>query len=61
MVSFNMECKNNHFQHILLFYFRKGKKAAEAHKEICEVYGVNCLTERTCQNLFTNFVLEISH
>ena len=34
------------------FYFRKGKKAAEAHKEICEVYGVNCLIERTCRNLF---------
>ena len=24
----------------------------EAHKEICEFYGVNCLTEGTCQNLF---------
>ena len=43
-----MECKNLDFRHILLFYFRKGEKAAEAHKEICEVYGVNYLTERTC-------------
>ena len=50
-----MECKNKHFRHILLFYFRKGKKAAEAHKEICEVYGVNCSMERTCQNLFNIF------
>ena len=50
-----MECKNKHYRHILLYYFRKGKKAAEAHKEICEVYGINCLTERTCQNLFKNF------
>ena len=47
-----MECKKKHFRHILLLYFRKGKKAAEAHKEICEVYGVNCLTERTSQNSF---------
>ena len=54
-VSFNIECKNKHFRHILLFYFRKGKKATEAHKEICEVYRVNCLTEPTCQNLFKNF------
>ena len=51
-VSLNMKCKNKHFRHILLVYFRKGKKAAEAHKEICEVYGVNCLTERAYQNLF---------
>ena len=54
-VGFNTECKNKYFRHILLFYFRKGKKAAEAHKGICEVYGVNCLTERTCQNLFEKF------
>ena len=45
-----------HFRHILLFiYFRKGKKGAEAHKAICKVHGVNCLTERMCQNLFTKF------
>ncbi|CAK9802842.1 Histone-lysine N-methyltransferase SETMAR [Anthophora quadrimaculata] len=50
-----MESKNTHFRHILLFYFHKGKKAAEAHKEICEVYGVDCLTERTCQNWFKKF------
>ncbi|EFN76009.1 Histone-lysine N-methyltransferase SETMAR, partial [Harpegnathos saltator] len=50
-----MECKNDHFRHILLFYFRKGKKATEAHKEICEVYGVGCITERTCQNWFKKF------
>ena len=43
------------------FYFRKGEKATEARKGICEVYGVNCSTERTCQNLLKNFVLEISH
>ena len=27
----------------------------EAHNKICEVYGVNCLTERSCQNLFKKF------
>ena len=41
--------------HFTFFYFREGKKATEDHKEICEVYGVNCLTERTCQNLFKKF------
>ena len=47
-----MECKNNHFRHILHFYFHKGKKAAEAHSD---VYGVNCLTECTYQNKFKKF------
>ena len=55
MISFNVECKYKHFRHILLFYFHKGKKAVEAHKDICEMYGVNCLTECTCQNLFKIF------
>ena len=50
-----MACKNKHFRHIVLFYFRKGKKAAEAHKKICDVHGVNCLIERKCQNLFKKF------
>ena len=50
-----MECKNKHFRHILLFYFRESKKAAEAQKEICEVYGVNCFMERMCLNLFKKF------
>lgn len=54
-VNYNMECKNKHFRHILLFYFHKGKKAAEAHKEICEVHSVDCLRERTFQNWFKKF------
>ena len=50
-----MGCKNNHFQYILLFHVRKDKKGAKAHREICEVHCVNCLTEHTCQNLFKKF------
>ena len=50
-----MERSNYHFRHILLFYFRKGKKAADVHKKICAVYGDDCLTERTCQNWFKKF------
>ena len=41
---------------MLHIYFRKGKTAAEPHKAICEVYGVDCITERTYQNCFKNFV-----
>ena len=50
-----MGCKNKHFRNILLFHFHKGKEAAQAHKEIYEVHGVNCLTECACQNLFKKF------
>lgn len=40
-----MRYKNKNFRHVLLFYFRKAKKATQAYKEICEAYGINCLTE----------------
>ena len=28
-----------HFQHIMLHYFKKGKNATETQKKICAVYG----------------------
>ena len=34
-----MECKNEHFRHILLPYFRKGKKAAQDAKKLRNVYS----------------------
>ncbi|KAK6057135.1 hypothetical protein COOONC_05353 [Cooperia oncophora] len=33
-----MEHQKEHFRHILLFYFRKGKNASQAHKKLCAVY-----------------------
>ena len=50
-----MECKNEHFRHVLLFCFRKGMKASEAHKELRAVYGDEALKERQCQNWFAKF------
>jgi len=47
-----MEKQNEHFRHILLFYFRKGKSASKAHKKLCAVYGDEALKERQCQNWF---------
>lgn len=44
-----------HYRHILVYYFKKGKRAAEAHRKICSVYGDDALTERTCQNWFAKF------
>lgn len=50
-----MEGNNVHYRHILLFYFKKGKRAAEVHKKICSVYGAGALTERVCQKWFAKF------
>ena len=33
-----------HFQHIMLYYFKKGKNATEMQKKICAVYGEGAVT-----------------
>ena len=43
------------FRHILLFYFRKGKNAAQAAKKLRDVYGEKALKERPCRNWFNKF------
>jgi len=50
-----MECKKEHFRHILLFYFRKGMNAAQAAKKLRDVYGDEALKERQCRNWFDKF------
>ena len=50
-----MECKTEHFRHILLFYFCKGKNTAQAPKKLRYVYGEEALKDRQCQNCFDKF------
>jgi len=50
-----MEANKVHFRHILLFLFRKGLKAAEAEREICNVYGDNAVNESVCRKWFARF------
>ena len=50
-----MEIPDGHFHHILLFHFRKGKSAVQAHRKLCDVYGGECLSKRQCQNWFARF------
>jgi len=50
-----MESEKQHFWHILLFYYRKGKNSVQARKKLSDVYGENVLTERQCQNWFAKF------
>ena len=50
-----MEIPEDHSHHILLFYFRKGKNATQAHRKLCGVYGDECLSGGLCQNSFARF------
>ena len=45
-----MESTNEHFHHILLFYFRKGKNASQSAKKLRDVYGEEALQDRQCRN-----------
>ena len=46
-----------HFWHIMLCYFKKGKNTTETKKKkkICTVYGEGAVTDRTCQKWFAKF------
>lgn len=44
--------RNEHFPHILLFYFRQGKSASQSHKEFYALYDDK---EQQCQNWFLKF------
>ena len=53
-----MECQvdeNEHFRHLLLFYFNQHLNAAEATRMICCVYGEKAVSERTAQKWFSKF------
>ena len=34
-----VEENKQHFWHVMLYYFKKGKNATETQKKICAVYG----------------------
>ena len=50
-----MEENMQHFQHIMLHYFKKGKNATEMQKKICAVCGEDAVSA------LPNFVWGISH
>ena len=50
-----MKCKNEHYLHILLFYPRKGKNAAQAAKKLRDVYGKEASKDRQFRNWFDKF------
>ena len=50
-----MEGKKQHFRHIMLYYFKKGKISTKMQKKISAVYGEGAVTDRTCQKWFEKF------
>jgi len=50
-----MEENKVHFRHLMLFYFRKGKNAAQTAKKICIAYGDSAVGESTVRKWFTRF------
>ena len=39
------EANTQHFQHIMLYYFKKGKTAIEMQKKTCAVHGEDAVTD----------------
>ena len=50
-----VEEKKQHFRHIMLYYFKKGKNATETQKNVSAVYGECAVTDGTCQKWFAKF------
>ena len=55
VLTLKMEEKKQHFQHIMLYYLKKGKNTTEMQKKICAVHGEGAVTDRTCQKWFAKF------
>ena len=53
-----MEEVKQHFWHIMLYDFMKGKKSSWNGKKKCVVYGEGAVTDRTCQKWFVKFCAE---
>jgi len=50
-----MEENKVHFRYLMLFYFRKGKNAAQTENKICIVYGDHAVAESIIRKWFTRF------
>ena len=51
-----MEENMQHFQHIMLYYFKKCKNTTEMWTKICAVYGEGAVIYQTCQKWLVKFV-----
>ena len=57
-----MEENKQHFLHIMLYYFKKGKSTTEMQEEICAGCGEGAVRDRTCvKNALQSSMLAIPH
>ena len=53
-----MEEDTQHFQCIMLYYFKQSGNTTETlKKKMCTVYGEGGVTDQTCQKWFAKFLL----
>ena len=50
-----MEENMQHFQHIILYYFKEGKNATETQKKTCAMYGEGAVTDLMWKKWFVKF------
>ena len=50
-----MEENTQHFQRIMLYYFKKGKDITKTQK-ICAVWGEGAVADQMCQKWFVKFL-----
>src|SRR5271165_1330955 len=50
-----MPLEKVHFRHCLLYEFELGHTAAQAHRNLCDVFGDDTPSQRQCQNWFPKF------
>ena len=42
-------------RHSLLFCFKLGETAAEAHRKLCQAFGEDVMSKRSCREWFARF------
>ena len=50
-----MERIIEHYRHIMVYHFKKGRNATQTAQKICGVYGSDAVTERVVQKWFARF------
>ena len=51
-----MEENMQHFWHVMLYYFKRGKNESEMQKMICATYREGAATDWMCQKCFVKFL-----
>ena len=49
ILTWKTEEDMQHFQCIMLYYFKVGKDTTKMQRKICAVYGEGAVTDQTCQ------------